>query len=94
MKTTSLTEGFRRRSFCSERASRHRCVPIDAHVLVIPEVIRTFLRRSAEEYPMGVLSRSPGCCSGADNGWQANVFRIFDARHDQSDSMNSIIRRR
>ena len=25
MKTTSLIEGFRRTSFCSERASRHRC---------------------------------------------------------------------
>ena len=46
-------------------------------LLVMPEALRTFLRRSAEEHPMGVLSRSPGRYSGGDNGWQAKVFRAL-----------------
>jgi hypothetical protein len=46
-------------------------------LLVMPEVLRTFLWRSAEEYPMGVLSRSPGRYSGGDNCWQAKVFRAL-----------------
>jgi hypothetical protein len=45
-------------------------------LLMMPEALRTFLRRSAEEYPMGVLSRSPGRYSGGDNGWQAKVFAL------------------